>query len=356
MLAHRTQVRNGQNSLISSLPNRRATTYPRLCLALRDLILEEVSRDAHEDFTRLPEIISALKKQLDFSLVDRRIAYDSVAGADAGSQRVPLASRWFAVITALVFQLPYSQRYFTSPETIKLPYSFSSERFHEIVSVRRETKLFETSANFLKETADVDLMLIDGPLAFSNWWVRKGEEQDRFALISSINSLLNLCADRGVAVAGVVKRATARYLIRYLGLQAKTSLPDAFILLQALKPGERTAIFSPRNALRKTARATPFMDLIDCPVYSFYIRTSSNPFLPPIRIDIPGFMLSHVDAVAGYCHATAVRDGIPLPIVRADEEVRVTKRFVNEVYSELIPRLGRQFGPSLAAAMRGELE
>ncbi len=355
MLAHRTQTRNESNSLISSLLNKRSTTYPHLCLALRNLIIHEISKDAHEDFTKLPEIVSEVERQLNFCSVDRKTVYDRVAGADAGGQRVPLASRWFAVITALVYQLPNARRYFTSPETIKLPYSFSGERFHEIVSVRRETKLFETSASFLMKNDDVDLMLIDGPLAFSNWWARKGEDQDRLALISSINLLLNLCADRGVAVAGVVKRATARYLIRYLGLQEKTALPDAFVLLQTLEPGERTAIFSPRSALRRTVRAAPFMDLIDCPIYSFYMRTSSDRLLPPIRIDVPGFMLSHVDELAGYCYSTAVRDGIPLPIVKADEEVRVTKKFVNEVYSELIPRLESRFGPSLAAAIRGGL-
>ncbi len=355
MLAHRNQVRNEPNSLISSLLKKRATTYPHLCLALRNLIMDEVSKDAHEDFTRLPEIISEVKKQLNFYPVDRKTVYERVAGADAGSQRVPLASRWFAVITALIYQLPQARRYFTSPEAIKLPYSFSGEKFHEIVSVRRETKLFETAASFLMKNGGVDLMLIDGPLAFSNWWTRKGEERDRLALISSITLLLNLCAERGVAVAGVVKRATARYLIRYLGLQEKTSLPDAFVLLQTLEPGERTAIFSPRSALRRTVRAAPFMDLIDCPIYSFYMRTSSDCLLPPVRIDVPGFMLSQVDELAGYCYSTAVRDGIPLPIVKADEEVRVTKKFVNEVYSELIPRLESSFGPSLAAAIRGGL-
>ena len=97
------------------------------------------------------------------------------------------------------------------------------------------------------------------------------------------------------------------------------------------------------------------MDLIDCPIYSFYIRTSSDHFLPPIRVDVPEFMLSHVDELASYCRATAVHDGIPLPIVKADEEVRVTKKFVNEVYSELVPRLERRFGSSLAATIRGEL-
>jgi len=213
----------------------------------------------------------------------------------------------------------------------------------------------ETLVEFMMNHGNVDLILIDGPLAFGNWWSNKGEERDRFALISSVNLLLSLCALEDVAVAGVVKRATARYLIHYLGLQQKTSLSDAFVLLQTLKLGERTDVFSPREALKRAVRAAPFMDLIDHPIYSFYMRSSSNHLVPPIRIDIPGFMLDRVDDLAGYCFSTAVRDGIPLPVVKADEEVRVTKRFVNEVYSELISRLESRFGSSLTAKIWGEL-
>lgn len=99
------------------------------------------------------------------------------------------------------------------------------------------------------------------------------------------------------------------------------------------------------------------MNLIDHSMYSFYMRSSSNPLLPPIRIDIPEFMLDSVDDLAAYCYSTAIRNGIPLPIIKADEEVRVTKKFVNEVYSELIPRLENRFGASsLAAGVWGEFE
>lgn len=354
-MSYRTQTRRENNSLISGSLRERKRTYPRLCLALRNLILDEVSKDVHEDFLKLPEVVSAVNESLALYSVDRKKAYGRVAGADAGSQRVPLASRWFAVIAALLYQLPNSHRYFTDPETIKLPYSYSGEKFHEIVSVRREAKLFETLAEFMMNHGNVDLILIDGPLAFGNWWSNKGEERDRFALISSVNLLLSLCALEDVAVAGVVKRATARYLIHYLGLQKRTSLSDAFVLLQTMKPGERTDVFSPREALKRAVRAAPFMDLIDHPIYSFYMRSSSNHLVPPIRIDIPGFMLDRVDELAGYCFSTAVRDGIPLPVVKADEEVRVTKRFVNEVYSELISRLESRFGSSLTAGIWGEL-
>lgn len=354
MVSHHTQGKVGHDSLISSLLKEHTTTYPRLCLALRNLILDEVSKDVRSDLLKLPQVVSEIKKRLHLHPIQRRVRYQWVAGVDAGSQRVPLASKWFAVISALAYKLPNAERYFTNPEAVRLPYSFSSEKFHGFVSLRREAKLFETAASFLKNRGTVDLVLLDGPLAFGNWWAGMGEARDRAALISSINLLLNVCAEAGVAVAGVVKRATARYLIHHLGLRRVTLLSDAFVLLQAMRPGERTEVFSPKEALRKAVRAAPFMDRVEQPIHSFYMRSSPCNLSPPIRIDLPEFMLDSVDDLAGYCYATAVRDGIPLPIVKADEEARVTKVFVDEVYSELIPRLENRFkASSLAAAIWG---
>jgi len=356
MVSHHTRGEVGRDSLISRLPGERVTTYPRLCLALRSLILDEVSEDVCEDLLGLSQVVSEVRRRLSFHPVDRKAVFERVAGVDAGSQRVPLASRWFAVVTALVYQLPEARRYFPGPESVKLPYSLSGERFQEVVGLRREAKLFETAAGFLANRGGVDLLLVDGPLAFGNWWANKGEDRDRAALVSSINLLLDLCAEEGVAVAGVVKRATARYLIDYLGLREATQLPDAFILLQTMRPGERTGVFSPGEALRRTVRAAPFMDRISHPIHSFYMRSSPNGLAPPIRVDVPEYMLGRVDELAGHCYATAVRDGVPLALVRADEEARVTKRFVEGVYSELIPRLESRLGaPSLAAAVWGEL-
>jgi hypothetical protein len=356
MIAHHTHIKKEQNTLKSDLLKETRMTYPHLCLALRNMILNEVSKDVNSDFLKLPQVVSAIKRKIAFYSIDRKVVYDIVAGVDAGSQRVPLASRWFAIIAALVYQLPNAKRYFTKPEAIRLPYSFSDEKFHEIVSLRRETKLFETATRFVTKNK-VDLVLIDGPLAFGNWWANKGEKQDRQALISSINLLLKLCAKEGIAIAGIVKRTTARYLINYLELQQITHLPDSFVLLQMLKPGERTDVFSPRDALQRMVRAAPFMDLINHTIYSFYTRLSSNHLLPPIRIDIPEFMLDSLDNLTSYCYSTAINKGIPLPIVKADEEVRVTKKFVYEIYSELIPRLEKRFGTSsMAASVWGEFK
>ncbi len=353
-LVHRTNI-DRVNTEISNL-RKDGVIYPHLCLALRSLILDEVTKDTHKCILDLPMMLDRVKREIRFHRVLKRRVYDSVVGVDAGSQRVPLASYWFAVIAALAFKVPEAKRFFSTPESVKMSYDVSGDKFHEIVSVRRESLLFKTARKFLLEDS-ADLILVDGPLAFGNWWVMKGEERDREALIRSVNSFLRLCEKKKVAVAGVVKRATARYLVNELGIGRETSLSDAFLLLQTMGFGERTEIFSPSKILRKFFHKAPFMERIAYQIHSFYIRLSPNPLVSPVRIDIPEFMVDQVDDIAGYCLYSAVHDGIPLPIVKADEEVRITKRFVREVYSELVPRMERIFGSaSLAAAIWGEFK
>ncbi len=183
-----------------------------------------------------------------------------------------------------------------------------------------------------------------GPLALRGGGGAAGCEAERRRLGDALNGLLRVCRDRGVAVAGVVKRPSARYLVHYLGLGAETDLSDSYLMHQTLEPGERTDIFSPRTALRMASRGSPMMDVVQEPVYGFYCRLTREWDIPPIRVDLPAFCLGQMDDVADYCYSTSLWSGIPLPIVRADEEVKVSRRFIGDVYSEIVSRVGRETG------------
>ncbi len=267
-----------------------------------------------------------------------------MAGVDAGSQILPLASRTYAVISALVYHLPSGSRFFLPPESLSSPHTDARERFRGVVNVRREAKLYETARSFIEEGHEVELLIVDGPLALSNWWSMAGFEPDRLRLIDAVTGLLDACSGTGVAVAGVVKRPSARYLVYTMGIQGLTELPDSFLLLHTLCPGERTDIFSPRSAMRSAVRTSTFMDAIGRPVYSFYGRFSGEWSIPPVRIDLPDFSLGRLDDIADYCYGSSFWGGIPLPIVRADEEVRISKRFIGEVYSDILRKVGRGDG------------
>ncbi len=315
-----------------------------LTLTLRNLILNEITQNVFNETPKINQIVETIRKEVEITPLRKEENYVQVLGVDAGSQVIPLASMQYAVIGALAYSFPYGRRYFVPPESLRQPYGDSLNNFRGLVDIRREAMLYETACGYLEHHPDIEVVFIDGPLAFSNWWAKIGEESDRQRLINAINKLLSMCHRLGIVVAGVVKRPTARHLVHFLGLERETDYTDAFIMLHALEAGERTEVFSPKTGLRMATRRSPLMDAVDAPIYSCYLRTNREWQTPPIRIDMPAYCLDELDNVANYCYATSYWNGLPLPIVKADEEVKVTKRFIADVYSEALSRVGRVSG------------
>jgi hypothetical protein len=319
-------------------------TSSNLYLSVRNLLLGKIYNDVEEDAPTVRKLAARIRNEMTLYNMSKRDPFHDVAGADASSQVLPLASRRYAVISALVCSLPSGTRFFLQPESLSLPYNVAGERLLGVVNVRREAKLYETAYHFIERKPGIRLLLIDGPLFFSNLWSMAGRERDRQRFVDAVNKFLGLCNEEEVTVAGVVKRPSARYLVYHMGLQRETDLPDSFLLLHALKQGERTDIFSPRSALRRTIRSSSFMDAIGYPIYSFYGRFSREWSIPPVRIDLPASSLSRLEDVADYCYGSSFYEGIPLPIVRADEEVQISKRFISEVYADIVGRVSRRLG------------
>ncbi len=332
------------------------SAYSKLCLTLRNVVIRELLNGVKADRDEIMKVSRRIRNFVDFLPMKKRMCFNSVAGVDAGGHRLPLLSKFFGVVSALVYMLPKGRRFFTEPDVITFPHTVSSEKFKGILSVRREAKLYETAIKFIERFGDrVELVLVDGPLAFSGWLRRVGRKVDRELLFDNVNRFLRLCEERSIPVAGVVKRASARFLIYHLGLREETKLPDSFLLLHCMRAGERTDIFSPMAAVERVTGSSSFMNLLEYPVYSFYARFSRSWLNPPVRIDMPSFSLEFVEEIADYCYATSYTSGIPLAIVRADEEVRVSKQFMAEVYLDAVSKVSRMYGaPSFAAPVWGE--
>jgi hypothetical protein len=315
-----------------------------LSLSIRDLLLGEISRDVTSEQPRVAALAARIREEMCLYPMTKHESYKRVAGVDAGSQILPLASKRYGIISALTYGLPRGSKFWMPPESMSLPYGVAGNRFEGMVNARREAKLYETAATYLEAHPDTELMLVDGPLAFSDWWRMAGCHKDQKRLLDAVNRLMRMSRDAGVKLAGVVKRPSARYLLYHLGLQGETQLPDSFLLLHALKPGERTDIFSPKMALMEANRPAEFMGCLDVPVYSFYGRMTREWSIPPIRIDLPAHCLGALDDVADYCYGSALGNGVPLPIVKADEEVKISRRFMAEVYGEVLSRVSRRTG------------
>ncbi|MBT7186641.1 DNA double-strand break repair nuclease NurA [Candidatus Bathyarchaeota archaeon] len=314
-----------------------------LSLSLRNLILDEITENVFEQTPIVNQLATRIRNEIIITPLTKREDYVHVIGVDAGSQIIPLASRQYAVIGALAYSLPDGKRFFLNPESLSESYS-AQYNFRSQVDVRREARLYETAYRYLERGSETELIFIDGPLAYSNWWQTAGKEADRQRFINAINRLLRICKESGIAIAGIVKRPSARYLIHVLGLNKETDFTDSFLMLHALKPGEMTEIFSPRMGLQMATKTSPIMDAVDTPIYSSYVRLTKEWQIPPVRIDVPDFCLDQLDGIANYCYSTSYWNGIPYPIVKADEAVKVTKRFISDVYSEVLGRVSRVNG------------
>lgn len=319
-------------------------TYSKFCLLVREIVLNKLLDEAEHDRESSRKVVEEVWRRGNFSTIAKGTKFSRVAGADASSYSFPLSSRFLAVVSAVIYRLPSARRFFIPPIVFEIPHLISDEKFGEILCLRREAFMYQTASEFLKRHGgDVELILVDGPLVFSGWYSGIGEERDRRKLSSNVNELLNLCEEGGIAIAGVVKRPTARYYLKCLGLEEETSLSDSAILVHILKRGGRTELFSP---------ASPFMDRIDFLIDSFYARLSNIEIVSPVRIDIPKFSRSHVDDIAGYCYRTAFSFGLPLLIIKADEEARLTVDFMREIYGEALCRLKREFGDGSWLSLR----
>jgi len=315
-----------------------------LKIALRNLILSEITESVISESPKIKQIAETVRETLEITRLHKEEAYTRVLGVDAGSHIIPLASIQYAVIAALAYQFPTGRKFFNTPESLSQPYGDSLSNFKHLIDLRREALLYETAYAYLQENMDVEVIFVDGPLTYSNWWAKMGKEEDRQRLLNAVNNLLNLCNEHGIVVAGVVKRPTARYLIHTLGIEKETDYTDGFLLLHVLKVGERTEVFSPKTGLKLASNHSPMMDAIETPIYSCYLRTSNEWQYPPIRLDVPAYCLGELDQLANYCYATSYWGGLPLPIVRADEEAKVSKRFIVDVYSEALNKVSRVSG------------
>jgi hypothetical protein len=333
-----------KESTIIKQETKTPAPYSSLSLSLRNLILSEITEKIFMETPKINQIAETVRRELEITPMRKVESYTQVLGVDAGSQIIPLASMQYAVIGALAYGFPNGRRFFLQPESLSQPHGDSLTKFRSLVDIRREALLHETALSYLEHHPDIEVVFIDGPLAYNNWWVKFGKESDRQRLIDAVNRLLRYCYKHSIGVAGVVKRPTARHLVHILGLEKTTEYTDSFIMLHALEAGERTEVFSPKTGLRMATRVSPMMDAIEVPIYSCYIRNSKEWKTPPIRLDLPVYCLDELDLVTNYCYATSYWNGLPLAIVKADEAVKVSNRFVSDVYSEVLSKIGRISG------------
>ena len=283
-------------------------------------------------------------------------------GADASSRNLPIAAIRMAILGGIALSLKHEDKptaIWEGPVVCHVN-EISGSEFRHLYQWTAERLIPSAVIDQLDKFKDVEGVLIDGPLSDSSLLrnvqvrsrrdkeledkIRRRLQEAADSLVKARDILIRECQRRGIPIIGVVKRSTARYFQHCFNITCKYT--DAYIFQQLLKYGQRSRSISITEAISKTT-STP--SKLSYEIYGFYIKTSRNPLINPIRVEYPSYLKGEEDWIASYVLSTAVQsfhpkyDGIPVIQCMADRLTRITKEVVTSIYERaLINIAGRR--------------
>ncbi len=215
-----------------------------------------------------------------------------------------------------------------------LLYFESTDKLMSVTDKLREATVFEQAVKAI-EKHEPELAIIDGPLVPYGPISRfKGpleyEEKAYNKYVTALKKLHATAEEKNIPLIGFVKRPMSSYLFKSLG---EGFIIDHIILNKFLKPTEFTP--SPPQPiplenihdeeLREIAREMKLR-------YTYFKTTST---MPPFRIDFSK-TVGNPEEIIAYLYHTKTRDGIPVAIMKADEETKMTKNIIRELYQDAL--------------------
>ncbi len=236
-----------------------------------------------------------------------------VAAVDGGSSILPFAdvNVGFAAALAVIHDDEHRRR-IMEPKLLIQEYGEDDGEFSDRLDIERETMLLMLAQKVVEENKP-DLLIVDGPLIPRPKYV--GE------YVYQLKSLIELCKERDVMVAGFVKRPQSRYL--------STLGTDRSLLSATLE----------KNEACPWPPATPPTEKTDAK-YT-YIKLLNEPEAGVFRIDTPPYIDDSraLEILEYITYSSDPVHGPPALIMKADEEVKISRRLVTDLYKSCIHRV-----------------
>ena len=295
-------------------------TYPELVKRIRERLERKLSEKASEFSESLSKIVESIQGRA----VGDRWRFDKIAAADAGSSTITLGDTMMAILAALYVKLDGSrfERGLADPIILEQGMDESDEDFMAKVDNARETMLMRIAA---RAVDDVDLLIVDGPLI--------PIPRFRGEYLEAVRRLVNRCEEKSVVLAGFVKRPQQRFISMELGLQSR--FRDSTILSAILSAGECYP-WPPRDHYARRVRLT---------FRYTYLKTISDRRILPFRVDFPSYISDETaESVLSYILSTCdPMRGVPAMVMMADEEVKLSKRLIRDLYAEALESIISRF-------------
>lgn len=300
-------------------------TYSEIVVSLREELQRYMEREA-EKFSQDMETVDV--ESLKPLRVDpaRPRSFRKIAAVDGGSGILSFADRevGFIAAIAVIDDGRRHVRKIARPKILTQRYGEDEGDFSDRLDVERETLLIEVA----RKISNLDLLMVDGPLIPRPKYV--GE------YLLQLRSLIEESEKDNRLLVGFVKRPQSRFLVaeEFGG----KGFYDRTILSALLEKGEAYP-WPPRIRELKSVPAAKYtyLRLMDPPSPSVF-RLDFPAYLDDERIhDILSYILRTSDPVVG----------VPALLMKADEEVKISKRLVVELYRECFENLVGRFDPKL---------
>ena len=300
-------------------------TYSEIVVSLREELQRYMGREA-ERFSLDMEAINA--EALRPLRVDpaRQREFRSVAAVDGGSGILSFADKEVGFIAAIAVIDDGKQhvRRIAKPKILTQQEGEEEGEFSDRLDVERETLLIELA----RKITNVDLLIIDGPL------IPRPKYTGEYLL--QLKSLIDESEKDGRMLVGFVKRPQSRFLVteEFGG----RGFYDRTILSAILERGEAYP-WPPRVRELKSVPAAKYT----------YLRLMDPPSPSVFRLDFPAYLDDEgIHDILSYVLRTSDPVlGVPALLMKADEEVKISKRLVAELYRECFENLVGRLDPKL---------
>ena len=278
-------------------------TYSELVKLLEESLTDYMFREVE----RFRELVSTFSPPPYMSITPSPKSW-RVAAVDGGSGILSFADNNIAFVAALavIDDGRSFQRRIVRPEIIVQEDEGEGE-FADRVDVERETMMLRLAQRVLEEYSP-DLLIVDGPL------VPRPKYTGEYIL--QLKTLLSMASNRRVV--GFVKRPQSRYLSQ----ASQVRLTDRALL----------STFLEKFSASPWPPSTVTVEGVE--VRYTFIRTLNEPESGVFRIDMPPQINdATAEEILSYIAYTADPErGPPAILMKADEEVKMSRRLVSELY------------------------
>ena len=294
-------------------------TYSELIMKIRSKLLSSME-----------EWVNSFSRSIDglrvsgYPIERKTSTFRGVVGAvDGGSMVIPFADRLVGIASALaVRSREYFERKILEPKILLQGDGESEGDFVDRVDVERETMVMWLANNVLDWA---DLLIIDGPLIPRPEYV--GE------YLYQLRTLLDRAAGLSKPIVGFVKRPHSMFLeeFREAGFTDRAVLSSMLQRLQ-LYPWPPRTHTSKSLELRYT-----------------YIKMLDPPLSGVFRLDFPKHLSDEeiLDVIGYLAGSSDPLSGIPAILMKADEEVKLGRRLMVDLYRDCFSKISSSLDPKL---------